>query len=34
VVWGSPAKPITLEKRIQVIIKKLPEIYDKIKNTS
>ena len=34
VVWGSPAKPITLEKRIQVIIKKLPEIYKKIKNTS
>ncbi|MHC4182372.1 MAG: UDP-3-O-(3-hydroxymyristoyl)glucosamine N-acyltransferase, partial [Planctomycetota bacterium] len=34
VVWGSPAKPITLEKRIQVIIKKLPDIYDKIKHTS
>jgi UDP-3-O-[3-hydroxymyristoyl] glucosamine N-acyltransferase len=34
VVWGSPAKPITLEKRIQVLIKKLPEIYKKIKNTS
>ena len=34
VVWGSPAKPITLEKRIQVLIKKLPDIYDKIKRTS
>jgi UDP-3-O-[3-hydroxymyristoyl] glucosamine N-acyltransferase len=34
VVWGSPAKPITLEKRIQVLIKKLPDIYDKIKNIS
>lgn len=29
VVWGSPAKPINKEKRIQVIIKKLPEIYKK-----
>lgn len=34
VVWGSPAKPITLEKRIQVLIKKLPDIYDRIKNIS
>ncbi len=32
VVWGSPAKPANVEKRIQVIIKKLPEIYNKIKN--
>ncbi len=32
VVWGSPAKPINLEKRIQVLTKKLPEIYNKIKN--
>jgi UDP-3-O-[3-hydroxymyristoyl] glucosamine N-acyltransferase len=31
VVWGSPAKPITEEKRIQVLIKKLPEIYNTIK---
>ena len=31
VVWGSPAKPHTLEKRIQVLIKKLPNIYKKIK---
>lgn len=30
-VWGSPAKPITEEKRIQVLIKKLPEIYNTIK---
>ncbi|MCP5004575.1 MAG: hypothetical protein GY941_11660 [Planctomycetes bacterium] len=33
VVWGSPAKPIDQEKRIQVIIKKLPEIYKKIKGS-
>ncbi len=31
VVWGSPAKPITFEKRLQVLIKKLPEIYKKVK---
>src|SRR3990170_2223474 len=31
VVWGSPAKPINEEKRIQVIIKKLPEMYNAIK---
>lgn len=31
VVWGSPAKPINDEKRIQVLIKKLPEIYSVIK---
>ncbi|ODS31049.1 MAG: UDP-3-O-(3-hydroxymyristoyl) glucosamine N-acyltransferase [Candidatus Scalindua rubra] len=31
IVWGSPAKPINLEKRIQVLIKKLPEIYKKTK---
>lgn len=31
VVWGSPAKPITEEKRIQVLIKKLPELYNTIK---
>ena len=33
VVWGAPAKPHTLEKRIQVLIKKLPEIYKKIKQS-
>lgn len=32
IVWGSPAKPHTLEKRIQVLIKKLPEIYSKTKD--
>ncbi len=32
VVWGSPAKPITFEKRLQVLIKKLPEIYKKVKD--
>ena len=32
VVWGSPAKPITLEKRIQTLLKRLPEMYKKIKN--
>lgn len=31
VVWGSPAKPITEEKRIQVLIKKLPEMYNAVK---
>lgn len=31
IVWGSPAKPIAEEKRIQVVIKKLPEIYNTIK---
>ncbi|TVM04405.1 MAG: UDP-3-O-(3-hydroxymyristoyl)glucosamine N-acyltransferase [Candidatus Brocadia sp. WS118] len=31
IVWGSPAKPITEEKRIQVLIKKLPEMYSAIK---
>lgn len=30
-VWGSPAKNIQEEKRIQVIIKKLPEIYNIVK---
>ena len=34
VVWGSPAKPISLEKRIQVLLKKLPDIYKKIKSKS
>lgn len=33
VVWGSPAKPINLEKRIQVILKKLPAMYKKIKGS-
>lgn len=31
IVWGSPAKPITEEKRIQVLIKKLPQLYNTIK---
>ena len=31
IVWGSPAKPINEEKRIQVLIKKLPEMYNAIK---
>ncbi|HEY4482095.1 MAG TPA: UDP-3-O-(3-hydroxymyristoyl)glucosamine N-acyltransferase [Candidatus Brocadiaceae bacterium] len=31
IVWGSPAKPINTEKRIQVLIKKLPEMYEAIK---
>jgi UDP-3-O-[3-hydroxymyristoyl] glucosamine N-acyltransferase len=31
VVWGSPAKPINEEKRIQVLMKKLPEMYNAIK---
>ncbi len=32
IVWGSPAKPINLEKRIQILLKKLPEIYKKVKD--
>ena len=32
IVWGTPARPHTLEKRIQVLIKKLPEIYRKTKD--
>ena len=31
VVWGSPAKAINEEKRIQVLIKKLPEMYNTMK---
>jgi UDP-3-O-[3-hydroxymyristoyl] glucosamine N-acyltransferase len=31
VVWGSPAKPINEEKRTQVLIRKLPEIYKAMK---
>ncbi len=31
VVWGSPAKPINEEKRIQVLIRKLPEMYNAIR---
>ncbi|MBI2472819.1 MAG: UDP-3-O-(3-hydroxymyristoyl)glucosamine N-acyltransferase [Planctomycetes bacterium] len=31
VVWGSPAKSINEEKRIQVLIKKLPEMYNAIR---
>ncbi|MBU6390650.1 MAG: UDP-3-O-(3-hydroxymyristoyl)glucosamine N-acyltransferase [Planctomycetes bacterium] len=31
VVWGSPAKPINEEKRIQVLIRKLPEMYSAIR---
>jgi len=32
IVWGSPAKPLTFEKRIQVLIKRLPDIYKKVKD--
>ena len=32
IVWGSPAKPLTFEKRIQVLIRKLPDIYKKTKD--
>lgn len=31
IVWGSPAKPLKEEKKIQAIIKKLPEMRRKIK---
>jgi len=34
VVWGSPAKPIQDEKKIQAIIKKLPEMRNAIKELS
>lgn len=32
IVWGSPAKPHTFEKRLQVLIKKLPDLYKKVKD--
>jgi len=31
VVWGSPAKPIQQEKRIQALIKKLPEMREQLR---
>jgi UDP-3-O-[3-hydroxymyristoyl] glucosamine N-acyltransferase len=31
IVWGAPAKPISEEKRIQVLLRKLPEMYQAIK---
>lgn len=31
IVFGTPARPIQIEKRIQVIISKLPKIYDDFK---
>ncbi|MGR3317762.1 MAG: UDP-3-O-(3-hydroxymyristoyl)glucosamine N-acyltransferase [Candidatus Anammoxibacter sp.] len=31
IVWGSPAKPLKEEKKIQAIIKKLPEMRQKLK---
>ncbi len=34
IVWGSPAKPINLEKRIQVLIKKLPQMMESLKELS
>jgi UDP-3-O-[3-hydroxymyristoyl] glucosamine N-acyltransferase len=33
VVWGAPAKPINIEKRLQVLLRKLPDIYKKVKNS-
>jgi UDP-3-O-[3-hydroxymyristoyl] glucosamine N-acyltransferase len=33
-VWGSPAKPIMEEKRIQALLKKLPEMRDTLKKLS
>ncbi|MCP4265710.1 MAG: UDP-3-O-(3-hydroxymyristoyl)glucosamine N-acyltransferase [Candidatus Brocadiaceae bacterium] len=32
VVWGRPAKPINIEKRLQVLLRKLPDIYKKMKD--
>lgn len=34
VVWGSPAKPIMEEKRLQALLKKLPEMRDTLKKLS
>lgn len=34
IVWGSPAKPINLEKRIQALIKKLPQMMESLKELS
>ena len=31
IVWGAPAKPIQLEKQVQAILKKLPEMRDQLK---
>jgi len=31
VVWGAPAKPMALEKRIQAILKKLPELREEVR---
>lgn len=31
VLWGSPAKPIQLEKKIQALMKRLPEYREKIR---
>ncbi|MFQ5862236.1 MAG: UDP-3-O-(3-hydroxymyristoyl)glucosamine N-acyltransferase [Candidatus Brocadiales bacterium] len=34
VVWGSPAKPIMEEKRLQAILRKLPQMRDTLKELS
>ncbi|HHT9126160.1 MAG TPA: UDP-3-O-(3-hydroxymyristoyl)glucosamine N-acyltransferase [Candidatus Brocadiia bacterium] len=34
IVWGSPAKPINLEKRIQALIKKLPQMMESLRELS
>lgn len=34
VVWGSPAKPIMEEKRIQVLLRKLPTMWEELKKLS
>ncbi len=31
VLWGSPAKPIQLEKKIQALLKRLPDYRDRIR---
>ncbi|MEK7821908.1 MAG: UDP-3-O-(3-hydroxymyristoyl)glucosamine N-acyltransferase, partial [Planctomycetota bacterium] len=31
VVWGSPAKPIMEEKRLQVLFRKLPKMWETLK---
>jgi UDP-3-O-[3-hydroxymyristoyl] glucosamine N-acyltransferase len=32
VVWGSPAKPIMEEKRLQVLLKKLPAMWETLRD--
>lgn len=31
IMWGSPCQPLADEKRMQVLMRKLPELFDKVK---